>query len=79
MYLGFALGQTALVLMIARFAQLLVVTPSEERTPDPIGTVVKGSPYQYPVTERRQVEVPRVVAWRCQWSTAVVSESINSE
>ncbi len=37
MYLGFALGQMELVLMIARFAQLLVVTPTEERTPDPIG------------------------------------------
>ncbi len=49
MCLGFALAQMELVVMIARFAQRLDVTPTAERTPEPIGTVVNrpagGAPF----------------------------------
>ena len=49
MCLGFALAQMELVLMIARFAQRLDVTPTAELIPKPIGMVVNrpigGAPF----------------------------------
>ena len=50
MCIGFALAQMELVLMIARFAQRLDLTPTADVIPRPVGMVVNrpvgGAPFQ---------------------------------